>query len=520
MTFSFPHALSSKSADLIVDEFAKDIWDARNLPGIQYARHRSDHLLNFTLISPLFRAVVKRYIKFLITHRGQSACRRALGYIRQFLDFFVSAHPAASTFQEVNRADIESYLVYLRALKGKPNAFGVIRGEEHVWRSVQVLKQFFEYLERTSSPEAPDLPVGRLIWPTDSGKCPTKQKRPEKIKYLPEEVLDQLEQNMHLLSAQYLPTVMILRASGWRIGDVLNLRYDSCLEQASGGWWLCGDILKTEVLGHRVPLSEEIAALVTAQCEVAKSCLTEEDNPEHYLFPSIQACRKGRPIYKKGVRRALDRLAQKCGIRDTAGNIFHFRTHAFRHTKAVELINAGMSLVLVQKWLAHLSPEMTLAYARILDTTMRKEWEQAFAKGAVRIDPEGQPKVVSTEQLGNEQEIEWEYIRRNLDAVRLADGYCFKPKKATCPTQDSPCYTCRHFCTTPDFLPQFDKQERELHELIELGEKAGSEIWVERNTQKLNRVLPLIQVLRKGDLHHPAGKTIREYTPAERAQRT
>jgi hypothetical protein len=107
-----------------------------------------------------------------------------------------------------------------------------------------------------------------------------------------------------------------------------------------------------------------------------------------------------------------------------------------------------MSLVHVQKWLAHLTPEMTLAYAKLLDSTVRKEWEQAFAKGAVRIDAQGKPKVVSTEQLGNEQEIEWESIRHNLDAVRLPNGYCFKPKKANCPTQDTPCYTCRHFCTT------------------------------------------------------------------------
>lgn len=161
---------------------------------------------------------------------------------------------------------------------------------------------------------------------------------------------------------------------------------------------------------------------------------------------------------------------------------------------------------------------MTLAYAKILDSTRRKEWEQAFAKGAVRIDGQGQPKVVTTEQLGHEQEIEWEHIRHNLDAVRLADGYCFKPKKANCPTQDSPCYPCRHFCTTPDFLPQFEKQERELRELIALGERAGSEIWVERNMQKRNRVLPVIQVLHKGTLHHPAGKTMREYTPEERAK--
>ncbi len=219
------------------------------------------------------------------------------------------------------------------------------------------------------------------------------------------------------------------------------------------------------------------------------------------------------------IKKALNRLAKKYEITDETGAIFHFKTHAFRHTKAVELINNGMNLFHVQKWMAHLSPEMTMVYAKLLDPTMRRAWEEAFAKGAVRIDTTGVPKSVDPQQLANENEIEWEHIRHNLDAVRLPNGYCFKPKKANCPTQDTPCYTCHHFCTTPDFLPQFEREEREMRELIQLGEKAGSDIWVERNTQKLSKLLPVIQVLRKGDLHHPAGKTIREYTPEERAKR-
>ena len=219
------------------------------------------------------------------------------------------------------------------------------------------------------------------------------------------------------------------------------------------------------------------------------------------------------------IREGLAKLTANGNIRDEMGNLFYFKTHAFRHTKAVELINNGMSLLHVQQWLAHLTPEMTLIYAKILDSTMRKEWEQAFAKGAARINMQGQPKAMSTEQLRTEQEIEWEHIRHNLDAVRLPNGYCFKPKKAHCPPQETPCYTCHHFCTTPDFLPQFEHEERDLRELIALGEKAGSEIWVERNTQKLQRVLPVIQVLKQGNLHHLAGKTVREYTAEERAKR-
>ncbi len=501
----------------IEQEFAKDVWDVRRIPGARYPAHRSDNTLTFTQVPPAFRADVKRYLRFRLIQRSFSECSIALRHIRIFLAFFVASHPTATDLQHLKRADIEAYLLHLQGTVGTTNRYGKLITRSYMWDAVARLQYFLEYLERTSSPGAPLLPVGRLLWLDDRGK--KVHQRDREIKYIPEHILFQLEQHMHLLPPHYLPIVVILRASGWRISDVLNLRYDTCLEHTNNGWWLRGDIQKTDVLNHKVPISDEIAALVTTQCLQIKEMVSVQDNPHRYLFPATTQQRKGRPLDFRRCQHALNKLAQNQEIRDEAGALFHFKNHAFRHTKAVELINAGMSLVHVQKWMAHLSPEMTMVYAKILDSTIRKEWEQVFAKGAVRIDAQGQPKVVSTEQLGSEQEIEWEHIRHNLDAVRLADGYCFKPKKANCPTQDSPCYTCRHFCTTPDFLPQFEKQERELHELIELGEKAGSEIWVERNTQKLHRVLPLIQVLRNGDLHHPAGKAMREYTPAERAKR-
>ena len=37
-----------------------------------------------------------------------------------------------------------------------------------------------------------------------------------------------------------------------------------------------------------------------------------------------------------------------------------------------------MGMSYVQQWLAHLSPEMTLVYARVSEDTMRKQWEEAM----------------------------------------------------------------------------------------------------------------------------------------------
>jgi integrase len=496
-------------------EFAKDVWDMRRIPGTRYPACRSQYFLNFTKVASIFRPIVKRYIKWMLTHYSHGSCRNRIFHIRTFLDFFLQTYPSASTFQQLSRKDIEAYLVYL---KTQPSERHDHRSPIAVHFAASALKYFLEYLERISAAEAPQQSVGKLIWSSDIEKRPSYYQG-ETVKYIPEGVLQQLDQHAHHLSPVAFHLVIILRASGWRISDVLNLRYDTCLEHTTSGWWLCGDILKTQVLSHKVPITDEIAAFVRAQCTTVQERYGDAENPAHYLFPSPTKRRQGYPVHADTVKYALNRLARKYEIKDDTGTLFTFKSHAFRHTKAVELINNGMSLLHVQKWMAHLSPEMTLVYAKLLAPTLRKEWEQAFSKGAVRIDVQGQPKAVNAEQLGNEQEIEWEHIRHNLDAVRLPNGYCFKPKKANCPTQDTPCYTCRHFCTTPDFLSQLEHEEREMRELIELGEKAGSEIWIERNSQKLNRLLPVIQVIHSGDLHHPAGKVMREYTPEERAKR-
>jgi site-specific recombinase XerD len=514
----FPLPRQPVNQDRVEEEFAKDIWDVRFIPGARYPAHRSEYRLNFTGIPDPFRALIKRYLRFLITQRSQQWCARTIRWLELFVHFFLTTYPDACDFQPLSRADVEAYLVYLHRFKGVPYRQGMRMSDEAFWRTVTGLRKFLEYLEQTSSAEAPLKAVGKLIWLSDSGAVPLPQYNPSIIKYIPEMVLAQLEANIHHLPPTHVPVVLLLRASGWRISDVLTLRHSTCLEHSESGWWLCGDIAKTNILHHRVPISDEIATLVTAQIALAKEQYSDAENPEHYLFPSKSKNRRGRPMGYDWIRRGLDKLTINGNIRDEVGNLFYIKTHAFRHTKAVELINNGMSLLHVQQWLAHLTPEMTLIYAKILDSTMRKEWEQAFAQGAVRIDVQGQPKAVNTEQLRTEQEIEWEHIRHNLDAVRLPNGYCFKPKKAHCPPQETPCYTCHHFCTTPDFLLQFEREERDLRELIALGEKAGSEIWIERNTQKLQRVLPVIQILKQGNLHHPAGKAMREYTPEERAK--
>jgi site-specific recombinase XerD len=49
----------------------------------------------------------------------------------------------------------------------------------------------------------------------------------------------------------------------------------------------------------------------------------------------------------------LNKLAIEKNIADENGKVFHFRTHQFRHTYAVKMLNGGADILTVQELLAH-----------------------------------------------------------------------------------------------------------------------------------------------------------------------
>lgn len=489
------------------DEFEKDIWDCRKISCAKITFSKSNYLLNFTQISYIFRELVKRYIKYRITFMSRGRCEIDIMSLRLFLNFIHKQEPLWSDLKKLNRSHIEEYLVwYHEYTKG--------------WKEMHVdylihLHSFLLYIERAQYPEAPDISSGRLLYFEDIPK--RIRKTENSIKHIPENVILQLEENIQFLKpVEYIPIVILLRASGWRISDILSLKYDTCLERTPQGWYLCGDIAKTNILNHRVPITDEVATIMHTVIEEAKENNTSGSNPYRLLFINNNGKRKGNCPSGTAVQNALNTLAVKYNIVNDDGSVFHFRNHAFRHTKGVELINNGMSLVHVQKWMAHVSPEMTLRYAKILDVTMRKSWEEATKRGLFRINELGKPIRIDISDIENEDIIEWEYIRHNLDAVRMPLGFCMKPKKQECHTQLNPCLTCRNLCTTPDFIHQYELEIQETKAVIERGKTQNRSVWVEKNQALLEKYQKILVILKDGKTHHKAGKRGREYIEEER----
>ncbi|NJO95575.1 MAG: tyrosine-type recombinase/integrase [Pleurocapsa sp. CRU_1_2] len=255
-------------------------------------------------------------------------------------------------------------------------------------------------------------------------------------------------------------------------------------------------------------LPYELAKIITKQQNYIKDNLGKKFN---YLFcqtelhswfdqygTSQQKFHKPRelnhfkPIKQKikytTLRGYLRQLASEKNITDIDGSIFPLeKIHRFRHTHGTELINAGVPQHIVQKRLGHASPEMTSVYAHIHDKTMRKEMEE-FWDGRV-VNNQGQVIVSENPDLDTTG-MQW--IKRNMKAQSLPDGFCSLPVTQGCPVQGSPCLSCSHLRTTIEFLDVHKKRLEETEKLIENARANGWNRQIENNVpiaENLRRII-------------------------------
>ncbi|MCG5216514.1 tyrosine-type recombinase/integrase [Streptosporangium sp. KLBMP 9127] len=84
---------------------------------------------------------------------------------------------------------------------------------------------------------------------------------------------------------------------------------------------------------------------------------------------------------------------KRCDIRDEYGQPVHLTAHQWRHTLGTRLINRDVPQEVVRRILDHDSHEMTVRYAQLSDTTIRRHWEAArkvdINGEAVTLDPDG-----------------------------------------------------------------------------------------------------------------------------------
>ncbi|EMW0387032.1 TPA: tyrosine-type recombinase/integrase [Bacillus paranthracis] len=495
------------------EEWEKDKWDARVLNkkyGISYNTSDTHYYIDFTTIhNDVFKQHVKKYIKTRLLGGKKFSLGTAMNYLRfvpRFLNFISQLEPNWSNLNNLTRKHIENYLEYLHYYAKNNLKYKKTNPKQHIFDSLKCVYTFLQDIQRFEYSIAPVKSTSRLLYSEDYPKL--DKKSDDDIDYIPDYVLEQLFMHINDLHPDVQPIVWVAYKTGLRIGDTLGLTQDSLIK-LNGKYWIHTDVEKTYVKDHKVPIDEQLADIVAVLIRNSKERSNDDNNPNKYIFVRYSGTRKGRPFIRDWVQGKLNELAVKKNITDETGDIFHFKNHAFRHTYAVKMLNGGADILTVQELLAHASPEMTMRYARLLDDTKRKAFEEVVKKGVFSFDLNGEIHQVSETQDIPEGIMDMIWKDEKLNALDNPYGTCRARVNGNCPLAvEPPCLTANDGKPCFDLavgMTNFDIKKYELHiesttKIIEASKQYGRQDMVEANEKNLERYKNIYDTIKNGNV--------------------
>jgi integrase len=368
-------------------------------------------------------------------HRKSATCKpktvssiatRLAGFGR----FLAEADPNLGSLAELDRRHhIEPFLTWLTSATNSVTGEPITVADQA--RRVHAVANFLAEITEWGWDDAPPR---RLLFRSDLPRLPRPLPR-----YLPVDADRRLTQELadspYRLAADAL---LLQRACGLRIGELLDLELDCVHDIPGQGSWLKVPLGKLDT-ERMVPLDEEtltlIDRIVATRSPGRPIRHPRTGRPAQFLFTH-----HGRRLSQNALRAELHRAATKAGI----GHVF---PHQLRHTYATALVNAGVSLQALMALLGHVSAQMSLRYARLFDHTVRAEYERALdlAKSHLGPLPAGRP-TLPIEPAATD----W----RDTPTIkaRLAGGYCLRaPAQGACPYANI-CEHCPSFRTDASHL--------------------------------------------------------------------
>jgi len=182
-----------------------------------------------------------------------------------------------------------------------------------------------------------------------------------------------------------LPVVLSLEEVGKILALVDRIRYRVCLTTI----YTCGLRLMEgirlqvkEIDGKRKMLhirhakgnKERYVPIPDASLEMLRRYWETHRN-RTWLFPAPQS-QESKPMHESGVQRALRAAVRESGVQKKA------TVHTLRHSYATHLLEAGVSLRVIQGYLGHASPDTTAIYTHL--TSKTKEQSQETINELVR----------------------------------------------------------------------------------------------------------------------------------------
>src|SRR6266700_3262489 len=363
------------------------------------------------------------YLERLQGTHARSSVQGTASELAHFGRFLARHDPGLSSLALLDRRrHIEPYLNQVAAAvnhrTGQPIAASTAK------KRIQAVGSFLDAIAEWGWPEAP---ARRLVFPRDAPKLPHPLPR-----YLPPDaeraLLAALEASPSRLRADAL---LLMRATGMRIGELTDLELDCVHEVPGAGAWL--KIPLGKLLTERmVPIDEETLQIID-RIVAHRSPGRPLRHPRTGKLADFLLTHQGRRVSADTLREELHRAAAEAGLDGVV-------PHQLRHTYATALVNAGCSLQALMALLGHVSAEMSLRYGRLFDTTDRTQLPLAAVTG------------------GNWRDAP-------LIKARLAGGYCLRTAVQGSCAYANICEHCPNFRSEASFLPVLQLQRADAETL-------------------------------------------------------
>ncbi|PSB53599.1 tyrosine-type recombinase/integrase [Chamaesiphon polymorphus] len=428
---------------------AKDIWRTVEDLGLTLNQHEKTLTISFELIrQDWLRLLAKLYVLVRSKRKlSASYIRSDVAKLNRFSQFIENRSILSSI--HINDQLFDEYDYYLHSLT---------ISERSVSLNYMTLINFFNICREEGWLEV------NTYW--FKGRYKTSTVKRDEIEYIPEEVWQQLNEHLHYLPEPLQRMVLIIRGTGLRIGELLNLPLD-CLRQRGNQWRLRFLTEKYQTVDE-LPICEELVVVIKEQQEYIRQCfgdsynnLCNSNDGSHHYIPAPRVMRS------IAFNHWLNKLSQSQNICTKEGEIWHFKSHQFRKTLATVMTNAGVRDLIIQKYLRHRSPEMQEYYKRLLKKVIGEEYRELM-KNSSYVDSTG--KMVAQHQPQNSIT---EVVRRKMYQITTQYGECHRPVlKSPCQTVNA-CWQCEHWLTSTENLSVLKNDLQRVETEIEIASKLG-----------------------------------------------
>jgi hypothetical protein len=182
-----------------------------------------------------------------------------------------------------------------------------------------------------------------------------------------------------------------------------------------------------------------------------------------------------RRLGKHRLSQGLHDAVAHSGLTDAAGRPLRITLHQLRHTFGTSLVNAGMNLPALMALLGHVTPEMTLRYAKLASPTIRDAYDTAMTKVKGRrplfVIPAGRSTAIPAK-------IDW--LRSEMLKTRVAHGFCSRDPIAGACGYANICEQCDNFVPDPD---RADVLSGQLADVAALRDDAQQRGWTDETAR-------------------------------------